>query len=115
MNTYRDQAQLLRLLAHPMRLQILDVLRQDSECVCHLSTLLGKPQPYVSQQLAVLRNAGLIDDDREGTNIFYRLADASLAPLLATVLEPVHDGVAGSETAQDGPVTGCICPKCHVP
>lgn len=115
MNTYRERAQLLRLLAHPMRLQILDVLRRDSECVCHLSTVLDKPQPYVSQQLAVLRNAGLIDDDREGTNIFYRLADPGLVPLLATVLEPVHHGPAKSETTQDGPVAGCVCPKCQAP
>ena len=113
MNTYRDQAQLLRLLAHPMRLQILDILRQDSECVCHLSAVLGKPQPYVSQQLAVLRNAGLIDDDREGTNIFYRLADPGLTPLLATVLEPVHGSAPGIEVVQDGFVPGCICPKCQ--
>ncbi len=113
MNPYREQAHLLKLLAHPMRLQILDVLRRESECVCHLSAVLDKPQPYVSQQLAVLRNAGLIDDDREGTNVYYRLADPHLASLLAAVLEAAHDDGARVTTIKDGPVAGCICPKCQ--
>ena len=112
MNTYRDRAELMKLLAHPMRLQILDILRHESECVCHLTAVLGKPQPYVSQQLAVLRNAGLIDDEREGTNVFYRLADAELAPILAAVLEP--DGAAPASTEAVSPVDGCICRKCQV-
>jgi len=36
----------LKVLAHPERLRILDVLRHEPECVCHLEALLGKPQPY---------------------------------------------------------------------
>ena len=70
MDTYHDKAKLLKLLAHPMRLQILDLVRRSDECVCHLSAVLDKPQPYVSQQLAILREAGLIVDRKEGTNVF---------------------------------------------
>ena len=63
---YETLSSRLKLLAHPERLRILDVLRRDAECVCHLEALLGKPQPYVSQQLRFLRQAGLIVDEKEG-------------------------------------------------
>ena len=74
---YIDLSNRIKLLAHPERLRILDALRRDAECVCHLETLLGKPQPYVSQQLRILRDAGVIADEKQGQNVFYRLNDCS--------------------------------------
>jgi DNA-binding transcriptional ArsR family regulator len=112
MDTYRHQADLLRLLAHPARLQILDLLRGGAECVCHLSAVLRKPQPYVSQQLSVLRTAGLITDERDGINVFYRLSNQQVAERLAGILGPVINGNAASGNGH--PVTvGCVCPKCR--
>lgn len=105
MNDYRDFANLFRLMAHPVRLQILDLLRRDAECVCHLSTVLGKPQPYVSQQLAVLRNAGLIVDQKDGNNVFYQLADERVMRQVAAAFG------AGAPAARVC-AAGCPCPKC---
>ena len=62
---YDSVSDRLKLLAHPERLRILDAVRRDAECVCHLEALLGKPQPYVSQQLRLLRDAGLIEDRKQ--------------------------------------------------
>lgn len=58
------------------RLRILDLLRRGEAGVCHLQAALGVPQPYVSQQSRVLREAGLVSQRREGLYIYYRLADA---------------------------------------
>jgi ArsR family transcriptional regulator len=69
-NGFQLQAKLFRVLAHPVRLQILTILAKHEACVCHLEALLGRPQPYVSQQLATLREAGLVQDRREGTLIY---------------------------------------------
>lgn len=112
MNPYREQAHLLKLMAHPMRLQILDLLRRESECVCHLSAVLGKPQPYVSQQLAVLRNAGLISDDKEGNNVFYRVADERINRQLDAAFGPARAAGDIALVAR-GSVAGCNCPKCQ--
>lgn len=112
MNPYREQAHLLKLMAHPMRLQILDLLRRESECVCHLSAVLDKPQPYVSQQLAVLRNAGLISDDKEGNNVFYRVADERVSRQLDAAFGPAP-AVGDIALAARGSVSGCNCPKCQ--
>ncbi|MBK8796762.1 MAG: helix-turn-helix transcriptional regulator [Anaerolineales bacterium] len=83
---YDEISARLRLLAHPERLRILDAVRRDSECVCHLEALLGKPQPYVSQQLRLLRDAGIIVDEKQGQNVFYRLSDDDVRGWLDAVL-----------------------------
>jgi ArsR family transcriptional regulator len=109
MNTdYFDLAERLKAMAHPLRLQILSVLRSDAECVCHLSAALDKPQPYISQQLAILRNAGVIVDERAGANVFYRIASVDIARQVAAALDPLSaDNPEGRRI-----VCGCSCPKC---
>ena len=113
MNPYRTQANLLKLMAHPARLQILEALLNDSECVCHLSALMHKPQPYVSQQLAVLRNAGVIVDEKEGTNVFYGLAGGPAADQVAAILRAVDEEKLTLEAKGHQHVAGCYCPKCE--
>ena len=107
MNLYRQRAGLLKLLAHPVRLRILDVLRCDAECVCHLSAVLDKPQPYVSQQLAVLRTAGVIVDVKDGSNVFYQLVDSDAAALVEAALGPF------TPTLCRNSLPHCPCPKCR--
>ncbi|MEZ4832664.1 MAG: metalloregulator ArsR/SmtB family transcription factor [Caldilineaceae bacterium] len=79
---YNRHAERFKLLAHAERLRILDILRKDAECVCHLEAVMGKPQPYISQQLRILREAGVIADERDGSNVFYRLVDDELRQIL---------------------------------
>jgi ArsR family transcriptional regulator len=100
----------LKLLAHPERLRILDVLRRDAECVCHLEALLHKPQPYVSQQLRLLREFNVIADEKEGNNVFYRLVDEDVAAWLDRILGPVTGEHAG--IAHHKQLIACPCPKC---
>jgi DNA-binding transcriptional ArsR family regulator len=97
----------LKLLAHPERLRILDAVRRAPECVCHLEVLLGKPQPYVSQQLRLLREAGLICDERDGLNTYYCVCDLRIRAWLDTILGPV-DVYAAAHAV----LPGCSCPKC---
>src|SRR5512138_1755535 len=92
---YEAQAQLLKVLTHPARLAILSILRDGEHCVCHMEAHLGFRQAYISQQLAVLREAGLIQDRRDGWNIFYRVSD----PRVYSILDAVRMVVGGDETA----------------
>ena len=57
MTQYTVLAKQLKAMAHPARLQILDMLRHGEICVCHIERALNKRQAYVSQQLMVLRDA----------------------------------------------------------
>ncbi len=107
--SYEAQAQLLKVLTHPARLAILHILRDGEHCVCHMEAHLGFRQSYISQQLAVLREAGIIQDRRDGWNIFYRVAN----PRIYSILEAVQ-GMLG-ETSVPKPKTEvhCPCPKCN--
>jgi ArsR family transcriptional regulator len=102
-SVYRAGADLFHLLSHQARLQILDELRKDEACVCHLQAVLGRPQAYVSQQLRVLRDADVVTDRRDGQLVYYRLADPQVSTMLDQVLGP-----AGERTC----VAGCPCPRC---
>ena len=103
-NPYNQAAALFRSLAHPVRLQILDELRRSEACVCHLQTVLRRPQAYVSQQLRVLREAGIVRDDKDGLLVYYRLSKPSVERVLEQMLGPA-----------DGPTrhSGCPCPHCQ--
>jgi ArsR family transcriptional regulator len=85
-------------------LQILDELRRAEACVCHLQTVLHRPQSYVSQQLRVLRQAGIVSDDKDGLNVYYQLSSPQVERLLVEVLGPA-----------DGPTrsANCPCPHCQ--
>jgi len=69
------QAEVLRTLASPRRLEILHRLAEGPREVGRLATELGASQPNVSQHLAVLRSAGIVDAERDGREVRYRLAD----------------------------------------
>jgi ArsR family transcriptional regulator len=108
---YEHISALLKLLAHPERLRILDVLRRDAECVCHLEALLNKPQPYVSQQLRLLRELNVIQDEKEGNNVYYRLVDTEIELWLGLMLGPVtgeHPAMTHHKR-----LMACPCPKCE--
>lgn len=105
---YEVHAHLFKMLTHPVRLAILDILRDGEHCVCHMEAYLGYRQAYISQQITVLREAGLIQDRRDGWNIFYRVIDPRIYSVLDTIQE-----ITGQSTAsfkREGIV--CPCPHC---
>jgi DNA-binding transcriptional ArsR family regulator len=115
-NGYWSQAQVFKALAHPVRLRILDILSRQEACVCHLTAALSQRQPYVSQQLATLREAGLVTDRRDGTLIYYRLADDRLVDLLKEAKAIVFDLSEESATFPPVPaevLKNCPCPRCQ--
>jgi DNA-binding transcriptional ArsR family regulator len=69
------QADILRTLASPRRLEILHVLADGPTEVGRLAASIGASQPNVSQHLAVLRAAGVVEAERDGREVRYRLAD----------------------------------------
>jgi len=66
MDDFGQSAGLFKTLMHPARLEILEILRDGEHCVCHIEAVLGYRQAYISQQLSVLREAGLVQDRRDG-------------------------------------------------
>jgi len=69
---YEARARGAKAMGHPSRLLILEALQDRERCVCELTELVGADQSTVSKHLAVLKQAGLVEDRREGSMIYYR-------------------------------------------
>jgi ArsR family transcriptional regulator len=71
---YEARAKVIKALAHPARLMIVDELAEHGErCVCELTELVGTDMSTVSRHLSQLKNAGLLVDEKRGTMVYYRL------------------------------------------
>lgn len=70
---FKPQAQVFKALGHPGRLLMLDELSRGERCVCELAALVGSEMPTVSRHLSLLKNAGIVDDEKRGAQVFYRL------------------------------------------
>jgi len=86
----KREARVLRALASESRLRIIRRLAEGECCVCDLVELIGADQSTVSKHLAVLRDNGIVDGDRRGQHVYYRLLTPCVLSFLscaATVLE----------------------------
>lgn len=79
---HRFKAEFFKALGHPVRLAILDALREGEKSVGRLAEELGLEQPSISQQLSVLRQRGFVETRKEGTSIYYRTADPKVYAFL---------------------------------
>lgn len=69
----KRRANVLKAMGHPSRVRILELLSQGETCVCDIALVVGSDMSTVSRHLAVLRNAGIIEDDKRGLKVFYKL------------------------------------------
>ncbi|MCU0294063.1 MAG: metalloregulator ArsR/SmtB family transcription factor [Thermoanaerobaculaceae bacterium] len=67
------RATVMKALAHPSRLFIVDELSRGERCVCELTEMIGADVSTVSKHLALLKKAGVVLDERRGQQVFYRL------------------------------------------
>lgn len=91
----KTTARIFKALSDETRLRILALLAGGELCVCDLMTTLELPQSTVSRHLAFLRNAGLVEDRRQGVWMFYRLIDGA-DPVLGDFLKGLPGRLAGT-------------------
>lgn len=70
---YEARAKIVKAMGHPTRLFLVDELSRGERCVCELTGLVGADVSTVSKHLAVLKNAGIVHDDKRGLKVFYSL------------------------------------------
>ncbi len=106
-------SQLFASISQPARILILLAIGEGEACVCHLETLLGYRQAYISQHLMALREAGVVKARRDGRYAFYRLKDTH-------ILNLIHEAasLAGTKITSYArllpapPRQSCKCPEC---
>lgn len=70
---YQARAKVIKALAHPTRLFIVDQISKEERCVCDLQEMIGADMSTVSKHLSVLKEAGIVADEKRGLMVFYRL------------------------------------------
>ena len=114
---FKIEAEVINGMAHPIRLEILELLRDGEVCVCHIQAMLDQRQAYISQHLNVLRKARLVTSRRDGLRVYYQASDPKVLETLDQVrsmLEALGMWQPGAIGAAD-PVQGkqsCHCPQC---
>jgi ArsR family transcriptional regulator len=95
---YKLKAEFFKTLAHPARIRILELLVAGDKSVAELLPEVGLESSNLSQQLAVLRRAGVVDAQRDGNTMVYSIASPDIAELLA-VARKVLTGVLSDRVA----------------
>jgi ArsR family transcriptional regulator len=68
-----ERARILKAIAHPSRIYIVEKLSEKPHCVCELTEMIGADTSTVSKHLSILKNAGIIEDEKRGTSVYYSL------------------------------------------
>lgn len=84
---YEPMAVIMKAMAHPTRLFILDKLNEKEHCVCELQELIGADMSTVSRHLSVLKNAGIIDCRKQNNQVFYSLLCPCVLDVYQCVIE----------------------------
>ncbi|MEX1223443.1 MAG: metalloregulator ArsR/SmtB family transcription factor [Pirellulales bacterium] len=83
---YETRAKILKSLAHPARLRLIDQLSDQAEvCVCDLTEVIGSDMSTVSRHLAQLKQAGIVESEKRGQMVYYRLRVKCLKGLFACI------------------------------
>jgi DNA-binding transcriptional ArsR family regulator len=93
---YVVKAQLFRVLGHPVRIRILELLSEGERTVGDLQAQLELDSSGTSQHLGSLRQLGLLDARREGTSVYYRIKDPRVSQLLAVAKQILTSALADS-------------------
>ena len=85
------QAKIFKALGHPSRLKMVEGLFPGERCVCELQAMVGSDMSTVSKHLNILKEAGILQDERRGTNIYYSLRMKCVAGFLGCVKDFVGE------------------------
>jgi len=88
---YQLKAELIQAAGHPIRLAIIDVLRDGERCVCEIAQAVGADRSNVSRHLAVMLKAGVLRCRKDGLNVIYALRTPCILEFLACVTETLRE------------------------
>ncbi len=70
---FEAKARIIKAMAHPTRLFIVDVLSRKEQCVCELTEMVGADTSTISKHLSILKAAGIVEDEKRGLQVWYSL------------------------------------------
>jgi ArsR family transcriptional regulator len=82
---FDSRAKIIKAMAHPTRLFIIDELSRGERCVCELTEMVGADISTVSKHLTVMKNAGIVKDEKRGSQVFYTLRVACIVNFFSCI------------------------------
>ncbi len=82
---YVAWAEIIKALAHPTRLFMVEELAKGTRCVCELTSMVGADTSTVSKHLAILKHVGIVHDEKRGTQVYYNLQCPCVLNFIACV------------------------------
>jgi ArsR family transcriptional regulator len=86
---FEKQAEIAKAIAHPLRIAIIDFLKDGEQCVCDIAEFTGSERSNVSRHLSVMVKAGLLDWRKEGLKVIYKLKCACIIDFFSCVIEVI--------------------------
>ena len=96
---YELKADILKALAHPLRLAVVDFLADGERCVCDIADHVGSERSNVSRHLSVMLSAGVLECRKDGLKVLYRLKTSCVANCLACAADVLREHVRSREAA----------------
>jgi DNA-binding transcriptional ArsR family regulator len=94
---YELQAEVIKAVAHPVRIAIVEFLKDQEQCVCDIVTHVGAQRSNVSRHLAVMVNAGVLSFRKEGLKVIYKLETCCMPEFLGCVAKVVEQRTAQAQ------------------
>lgn len=82
---YQMRAEIFKVLGHPTRLKLLDLLKEGEKCVCEICPEMEMEQPNISQHLALLKERGIVDSRKEGLKVYYWIVNKEIFKVIDCV------------------------------
>lgn len=96
LKAYEARAAVIKAMAHPSRLLIIDELRKQDRCVGELTEMIGSDTSTVSKHLSILKNSGIVTDSKKGTTVYYTL----LCPCILDFIGCIEDVIESNANKQ---------------
>ena len=94
---FERQAEIAKAVSHPLRVAVIDFLRDGEKCVCDIAEHIGSERSNVSRHLSVMVRAGVLTCRKDGLKVFYKLRTPCIAEFLSCVTRVVKQQAKDSE------------------
>jgi ArsR family transcriptional regulator len=94
---FEKQAEIAKAIAHPLRIGIVDFLKDGEQCVCDIAEYVGSERSNVSRHLSVMVNAGILEYRKEGLKVIYKLKTPCILDFFSCVTRVLRQQIKESE------------------
>ena len=92
---FERQAEVVKSVAHPLRIAVVDFLKDGEQCVCDIAEYIGAERSNVSRHLSVMVSSGVLDSRKEGLKMIYRLKTPCVLNFISCVTEVLAEQIRG--------------------